>query len=315
MHNFGVPNIRSRFRRRHLTRGVAGLLALTCIATVTSCSSAASEDRRPLVLTTFTVIADMARNVGGEHVRIESITKPGAEVHGYEPTPGDLRTAAGADLVLDNGLGLERWFGRFIADLDARHAVLSEGIDPIPIGEDAADGPYNPHAWMSPTAAGIYVDNIVAALSSTVPEHADDFAANAAAYKAELEQIRTELVSALEGLPQNRRSLVTCEGAFSYLARDAGLQEAYLWPVNSEREGTPQQIARTVDFVRRNEVPAVFCESTVSDKAQRQVAADTGARFGGILYVDSLSEPDGPVPTYLDLLRHDVSTIVSGLTR
>lgn len=315
MHNFGVPNILMRARKFRAFRTVNTVLALACTAALVSCSSAASDDDRPFVLTTFTVIADMARNVGGEHVRVDSITKPGAEVHGYEPTPGDLRAAAGADLVFDNGLGLERWFGQFIADLDADHVVLSDGVDPIPIGDGATAGPHNPHAWMSPTAATIYIDNIVAGLSELAPEHADDFAANGSAYKTELEQIRVELVTALNGLPEHRRSLVTCEGAFSYLARDAGMQEAYLWPVNSEREGTPQQIARTVDFVRRNEVPAVFCESTVSDKAQRQVAADTGSSFGGILYVDSLSEPDGPVPTYLDLLRHDVATITSGLTR
>ncbi|MEE2031039.1 metal ABC transporter substrate-binding protein [Rhodococcus chondri] len=290
------------------------MVAATAAAALAACStSSTQEDDEPLVLTTFTVLADMARNVAGDHVRVQSITKPGAEVHGYEPTPGDLRAASSADLVLDNGLGLERWFEQFLADTDAAHVVLSEGIEPLPITGDAYAGQANPHAWMSPISAQIYVDNIAAALSDLVPEHAEDFAANAAAYKSELQAIHDELVTALATLPENHRALVTCEGAFAYLARDAALREAYLWPVNSDQQGTPQQVAGTVDFVRNNRVPAVFCESTVSDRAQRQVAQDTGARFGGILYVDSLSEPDGPVPTYLDLLRHDAATIIEGL--
>jgi len=307
MHNFGVPKISIGWVK-------TAVLAAAAVA-LTACTSPTDADERPFALTTFTVIADMTRAVAGDHVRVESITKPGAEVHGYEPTPSDLRNAADADLVLDNGLGLERWFEQFLEDADASHVVLSDGIEPVYITGDSYAGQTNPHAWMSPLTAQIYVDNIAAALSDLAPEHADDFAANASTYKAELAALHDELIAGVSALPEEQRALVTCEGAFSYLARDAGLREAFLWPVNADQQGTPQQVARTVDFVRENRVPAVFCESTVSDKAQQQVAADTGARFGGTLYVDSLSGPDGPVPTYLDLLRHDISTITAGLTR
>jgi len=307
MHNFGVPNISIGW--------VKTAVVAVAAATLAACASPTEADERPFALTTFTVIADMTRAVAGEHVRVESITKPGAEVHGYEPTPSDLRNAADADLVLDNGLGLERWFEQFLEDADASHVVLSEGVEPEFITGDSYAGQTNPHAWMSPLNAQIYVDNITAALTDLAPEHAAEFASNAAAYKTELAALHEDLVAGVSALPEAQRALVTCEGAFSYLARDAGLKEAYLWPVNADQQGTPQQIAQTVDFVRDNRVPAVFCESTVSDKAQQQVAADTGARFGGTLYVDSLSGPDGPVPTYLDLLRHDISTITAGLTR
>ncbi|MCK0092123.1 metal ABC transporter substrate-binding protein [Rhodococcus sp. F64268] len=292
-------------------KSVLGATSLAALVALTACGTAQSDDE-PLVLTTFTVLADMTRTVAGDHVRVESITKPGAEVHGYEPTPGDLRHAAEADLVLDNGLGLERWFEQFLADTDAAHVVLTEGVEPLPIGDDSSTQ-LNPHAWMSPLTAQIYVDNIEAALSDLAPEHAADFAANADAYRSELQAVHDELTTTLAAVPEHQRALVTCEGAFGHLVRDAGMREAYLWPVNSDQQGTPQQIARTVDFVRENDIPAVFCESTVSDKAQRQVAADTGAAYGGTLYVDSLSDPDGPVPTYLELLRHDVATITSGL--
>ncbi len=273
-----------------------------------------SHDDRPVVLATFTVIADMARVVAGDHLRVESVTKAGAEIHGYEPTPDDLRRAARADLVLDNGLGLEAWFDKFIDRLDAPHATLSDGVDTIPITGGESRGHANPHAWMSPAAAQVYVANIAAAFATLDPENAADYRANADAYAAQIAALGAELEHELTALEPARRALVTCEGAFSYLARDAGLAEAWLWPVNSERQGTPQQVAATIDFVRENRVPAVFCESTVSSTAQEQVAEEAGARFAGVLYVDSLSEPDGPVPTYLELLAHDVRTIIAGLT-
>lgn len=276
--------------------------------------NAAENDARPMVLTTFTVLADIAQNVAGEHLRVESITKPGAEIHGYEPTPGDIRKAAEADLILDNGLNLEVWFAQFVETVDVPHAVVSEDIDVIDITGDAYAGKPNPHAWMSPANVQLYVDAMTDAFAELDPAHADDYAANAETYKADLQQVQDDLVADLAALPENQRALVTCEGAFSYLARDAGLTEAYIWPVNAEQQATPQQIADVIEFVDDNDVPAVFCESTVSDKPMQQVAEATDAAFGGILYVDSLSEADGPVPTYLDLIRHDADTIVEGLT-
>lgn len=272
-------------------------------------------DNRPVVLTTFTVLADIASNVAGDRVRVESITKVGAEIHGYEPTPGDIKKAARANLILDNGLNLEKWFGRFVEDLAVPHVVVSDGVRVVNIAEDAYKGLPNPHAWMSPVNVQIYVDSMVAAFSKLDPQHAAEFQANGDAYKAQLQGVQDELVNKLGALPPNQRALVTCEGAFSYLARDAGLKEKYIWAVNAEQQATPQQIASAIEFVKENRVPAVFCESTVSNAPMMQVVEATGASFGGVLYVDSLSEADGPVPTYLDLIRHDAKTIIDGLTR
>ncbi|MGO2684688.1 MAG: metal ABC transporter substrate-binding protein [Microbacterium sp.] len=302
--------------RGRVARAVAGAAACAVAVTLSGCTGpdALDNDDRPVVLTTFTVLADIAENVAGDHLRIESITKPGAEIHGYEPTPGDVRKAADADMILDNGLNLEEWFGQFVDSVDVPHVVVSEDVDAIDITEDEYAGTPNPHAWMSPANARLYVDTMAAAFSDLSPEHAEDFAANADAYKAELQQVQDDLVADLAELPENERALVTCEGAFSYLARDAGLTEAYIWAVNAEQQATPRQIAAAIEFVDDNDVPAVFCESTVSDRAMQQVVEATGATFGGTLYVDSLSEPDGPVPTYLDLIRHDADLIVAGLT-
>ncbi|MBL3687178.1 metal ABC transporter substrate-binding protein [Leucobacter zeae] len=316
------PHARSNGRSSAVLRAAAAtVIAGSVLAgSLSGCAPHAPGDDagasgdRPVVLTTFTVLADIAENVAGEHLEVRSITKAGAEIHGYEPTPLDIAKASEAELILDNGLGLESWFKRFVAQMDVPHVVVSEGVDPIDIAGGEYAGKANPHAWMSPDAAAVYVDNMVEAFSELDPAHADDFAANGRAYRDRLTSVQRDLEERLAGIPEGQRALVTCEGAFSYLARDAGLEERYIWPVNAEQQATPQQIARVVEFVREQRVPAVFCESTVSDRPMRQVAAATGADFGGTLYVDSLSEPDGPVPTYLDLIRHDADTIVAGLT-
>ncbi|MEE6272878.1 metal ABC transporter substrate-binding protein [Georgenia sp. MJ206] len=289
------------------------VLALGACAAPAADVAAPPDDGRPLVLTTFTVLADMTAVVGADAVRVESITRPGVEVHGYEPTPEDLRRAQGAALVLDNGLGLEAWADDLIERTGAPRLVLTTGIEPVPITSGAGEGAANPHAWMSPLAGTVYVENIADALAELVPEDAAGIRARAADYVAALTDVHDRFVAEVGRLPERARVLVTCEGAFSYLARDAGLREAYLWAVNSDGETSARQVARTITTVRDNDVPAVFCESTVDDQMQRQVASESGAAFGGTLYVDSLSEPDGPVPTYLDLLRHDARTIVAGL--
>ena len=265
-------------------------------------------------VTTFTVIADMAQNVAGDAAVVESITKPGAEIHNYQPTPGDILEAQDAQLILWNGLNLERWFERFFQNLrDVPSAVVSDGIEPMSIGEGPYSGKPNAHAWMSPANALVYVDNIRDAFIAHDPQNADAYRANADAYKARIEEAVAPIRAALDGIPEEKRWLVTSEGAFSYLARDFGLRELFLWPVNADQQGTPQQVRKVIDAIRENGIGVVFSESTVSPKPAEQVARETGARYGGVLYVDSLSEPDGPVPTYVDLLRVTAETIARGL--
>nr|WP_312829086.1 metal ABC transporter substrate-binding protein [Pantoea anthophila] len=266
------------------------------------------------VVTTFTVIADMAKNVAGEAAEVTSITKPGAEIHEYQPTPGDIKRAQGAQLIMANGLNLERWFERFYQHLKGvPEVIVSAGITPIGIGEGPYNGKPNPHAWMSPDNALIYVDNIRDALVKYDPANAETYRQNADAYKQKISAAIAPLRQQIAGIPANKRWMVTSEGAFSYLARDLGMKELYLWPVNSDQQGTPQQVRKVIDQVRKQGIPAVFSESTVSDKPARQVARETGAHYGGVLYVDSLSQAKGPVPTYLDLLSVTTETLVKGL--
>jgi manganese/iron transport system substrate-binding protein len=265
------------------------------------------------VVTTFTIIQDIAQNIAGTAAIVESITKPGAEIHDYQPTPLDVVRAQSADLVIWNGMNLERWFEKFFENVkEVPSIVATEGIEPLPIREGPYTGKPNPHAWMSPSSALIYVENIRKALVRHDPANAETYDRNAAAYAREIQAMVAPLRARLASIPEAQRILATSEGAFSYLARDFALRELYLWPINADEQGTPQQVRRMIDAIRKAKVPAVFSESTVSDKPARLGARETGARYGGVLYVDSLSDARGPVPTYLKLLEVTVETIVKG---
>jgi manganese/iron transport system substrate-binding protein len=286
---------------------------LVLLAAIAMAGAAAAQEKFKAV-TTFTVIADIAQNVAGDAATVESITKPNAEIHNYQPTPRDILRAQDAELILWNGLNLEQWFERFFNNIsEVPSVVVAEGVEPMGIAEGPYTGKPNPHAWMSPQAALIYVENIRKAFVEHDPANAETYNRNAATYsekiKAVVEPIRQELAT----IPEERRWLVSSEGAFSYLARDFGLKELYIWPINADQQGTPQQVRKVIDAVRTNHIPVVFSESTVSPDPAKQIARETGARYGGVLYVDSLSDPDGPVPTYLDLLKVTAETIAKGL--
>jgi manganese/iron transport system substrate-binding protein len=287
--------------------GMAGLMVMAGVAS--------AQDDKFKVVTTFTIIADMARNVAGDAAVVESITKAGAEIHGYQPTPGDIMRAQDADLILWNGLNLELWFEQFFRNLrNVPSATLTKGIAPMGITEGEYTGKPNPHAWMSLENALIYVDNIRDALSEHDPDNASTYAANAETYKQQITAAIAPLRAAILAVPEQQRWLASCEGAFSYLIRDFRMKELYLWPINADSLGTPQQVRKVIDVMRKNSIPAIFCESTVSQAPAEQVARETGARYGGVLYVDSLTGADGPVPTFIDMLRVTSQTIADGLT-
>ncbi len=290
---------------------------LTSLLILTGLTNSASADEKKFkVVTTFTVIQDIAQNVAGDAAVVESITKVGAEIHEYDPTPQDITKALSADLVLWNGLNLELWFERFFEDVkNVPSVVVTESIDPMPIQEGSYKGNPNPHAWMSPTLALTYVENIRAALVKYDPKNAEIYNKNAAEYVAKIKALDAPLRERLAKIPESQRWLVTSEGAFSYLARDYNLKEAYLWPINAEQQGTPKQVKNLIDLVRANNIPVLFSESTISDKPAKQVSKETGAKYGGVLYVDSLSTKDGPVPTYIDLLKVTVETIAKGFEK
>ena len=275
----------------------------------------AAETDKFKVITTFTVIADIARNIGGDAAIVESITKPDAEIHNYQVTPGDIRRASGSNLILYNGLNLELWFEKFFKNFNSiPSVVVTDNIKPLGISEGPYSGKPNPHAWMSTKNALIYIENIRKAFVQYDKENAETYNKNAAIYATKIIALDEPFREKIESLTIENRWLVTSEGAFSYLAEDYGLKEAFLWPINADGQGTPQQVRKVIDLVRKNRIPAIFSESTVSSKPAKQVARETGARYGGVLYVDSLTSEDGKVPSYIDLLKVTLQTIVEALS-
>jgi manganese/iron transport system substrate-binding protein len=302
------------FARRTVVRGLVVGAAAAVVCGLWPGSQASAQTKKPFrVVTTFTIIQDIAQNVAGAAAVVESITKPGAEIHDYQPTPLDIVRAQSADLVLWNGMNLELWFEKFFTNVkNVPSAVVTEGIAPMGISEGPYTGKPNPHAWMSPNNALIYIDNIRKAFARHDPANAEVYARNAAAYAEQIKALDAPLRKRLEKIPPDRRWLVSSEGAFSYLARDYGMKELFVWPINADEQGTPSQVKKVIDAVRKQKIPVVFSESTISDKAARQIAKETGARYGGVLYVDSLSAANGPTPTYLKLLEVTVETIARG---
>ena len=302
-----------------MVRIFTALTPLILILVLLAASPAQAKDSgdKLKAVTSFTVIADIARNVAGDKAIVESITKPGAEIHNYQPTPKDIIRAQDADVILWNGLYLERWFKRFLSDVgaDVPSVVISKGVEPMSIYEGAYKGKPNPHAWLSTAAVQVYIDNIRDAFVKYDPENARAYKRNAAEYKQKIRAIRDDLEKELAFIPEDKRYLVTSEGAFSYLARDLDMMEVYLWPMNADQQGTPQQVRKVIDTVRKHDIPVVFSESTISPKPAKQVAAETGAIYGGALYVDSLTGEDGPAPTYLDLLKVTTGTIAEGFRK
>ena len=293
---------------------LAFVVVILAISLVTRPDTTEQDSDKIVALSTFTVLADMVSEVGGSKVESISLTRPGVEVHDYELTPSDLRQASRAQIVFENGLGLEEWIHQLRANIpDVPTFNASEGVEVLFITSDEAAGEPDPHAWMSPEQGLIYVENIRQALTETAPEHADYFAANAATYNEQISEVGRRLETLFATIPNEHRVLVTCEGAFKYLANDFAFEPVYIWATNAEEEGTPQQVIRVIEIVNEKQVPTVFCESTVGPQIQREVANATGAEFGGILYVDSLSPEDGPAPTYLELLEYTANTITAGL--
>ena len=286
-----------------------------CLFSTTSCKriSTKNEAKKEVILASFTVLADIIENVAKDEFIVRSITKPGEEVHGYQPTPSDLIKASEAFVFVDNGFGFELWAEKFISNFQFKRITISDDLDPIFIKEDFYKGKPNPHAWISPKRGTLYVDIVVESLSELRPSKKELFEKNGKIYKNKIAKIDEDFSMFINNLDKDKLYLVSCEGAFSYLTKDYGLKEVYLWPVNAESQITPKRMARTISLVKNKNVPAVFCESTVSNEAQMVVVNETGAKFGGNLYVDSLSNDNGPASSYLGMLRYNFNLIKVGL--
>jgi manganese transport system substrate-binding protein len=274
------------------------------------------RDGRPLVLTGFTVVRSMAEAVACGRLQVESLLAPGEEIHAHQPGERERTWLAQADLVLVHGLGLQPWLTPLLEQRPALPtADVTDGVRPLAIPSGPRAGQPDPHAWMSPRQALTYVDNIRDAFIALDPDNAATYQGCADRYGAELVRQDQQLRQRLQPIPGTQRVLVSCEGSLAYLAGDYKLEQIYLWPSQATPQVEPARLDAIAAEVRQRRLPSVFCESTFDDRQQRQLAQQSGARFGGTLYTDSVSSLDGLAPSYIELLRHNVDLIKRGLNQ
>jgi len=288
-------------------------LALILLLATIAAPAVAQEKLK--VVATFSILADLVRNVGGDRVVVDALVGPNGDAHVYQPSPADAKTLADARLVFANGLGFEGWINRLVkaSGTKAPTIVATKGVKPRKAEDDHGHGEADPHAWQSVANARIYVANIRDALSLADPAGKDSYAANAAAYLGKLDALETEVKAAIEKIPSDRRRIITTHDAFGYFAAAYGV--AFIAPqgVSTEAEVSAKDVARIITQIRKQMIPAVFLENVTDERLLRRIGAESGARIGGTLYSDALTDANGRAATYLDMMRHNVKQLAAAL--
>jgi zinc/manganese transport system substrate-binding protein len=284
-------------------------LWLICLALVTAAAAARAQDRVNVV-TSFSILGDFVKNVGGERVNVTTLVGPDGDVHVYTPAPADAKKIADAKLLVINGLGLEGWLPRLLQASGSKAPIIvaTKNIAPLRLGSDA-----DPHAWQSVANAKIYVTNIRDALGAADPADAETFRANTLAYLAKLDALDREVREAIGEIPESRRKVISTHDAFSYFASAYGIEFVAPLGVSTESEASARDIAGIITQIKTAKIPAVFLENISDPRLIRQIAAETGARVGGTLYSDSLTGEKGDAPTYIDMVRHNIRALTSAL--
>lgn len=270
------------------------------------------------VIATFSILADLVKNVGGERVEVTSLVGSNSDAHVYAPTPADARKLAEAKLVVVNGLGLEGWMTRLVKASGTKAATITAttGIATLRREDEHHGGRMvtDPHAWQSVANAKVYVANIRDGLAKANPSSKAAYEANAAAYTAKLDALETEVKAALATIPAERRRIITTHDAFGYFGAAYGI--AFIAPegVSTESQASAQDIAKIIEQVRRQKIPAVFLENVSDPRLMQQIAKETGAKIGGTLFSDALSDQNGKAPTYIDMMRNNVRELSAALT-
>ena len=299
--------------RARLLRIAAGVAALA--------AGPAAAQERLKVLATFSILGDFARNVGGDRVEVSSLVGPNSDAHVYTPAPADVRRAADARIVITNGLGFEGWMSRLIKASGSKAPVVvaSKGIEVRKASGDHGHGQVgdaaDPHAWQSVANARRYVVNIRDALAAADPAGAAAYRANAAAYLARLDDLDKEIRAAVAAIPADRRRTITNHDAFGYFQQAYGVEFIAPQGVSTEAETSARDVARIITQVKKQRIPAVFLENVTDPRLMERIARETGARIGGKLYSDALTEEHGDAPSYIDLMRHNLKTISTALMR
>lgn len=276
----------------------------------------AAAQEKLKVVATFSILADFVKNVGGERVAVSALVGPNGDAHVYQPTPGDAKTLAAAQVVITNGLGFEGWINRLVkaSGTKAPMIVATRGIKPRKAEDDHGHGDADPHAWQSVANAKRYVENIRDALVAADPAARDVYEANAAAYAAKLDALDAEVKAAIEKIPADRRRIITTHDAFGYFAAAYGVTFIAPQGVSTEAEVSARDVARIITQIRKQKIPAVFLENVTDKRLLERIGAESGARIGGTLYSDALTDEKGAAPTYLDMMRHNVKQLAAALT-
>ena len=308
-------------RRRTLLKFIAAAFSLTFAA-----AASGTPDKPIRAVATFSILGDMVSRIGGEHVAVTTLVGPNGDAHVYRPTPAAARAVSEAHVLVVNGLDYEGWLDRLMeaADFGGVRAVATTGIEPIAVEHADGDdddhdghdhGGADPHAWQSLRYAVTYADNITAALAKADPENAGAFYGNRAAYVAEIEALDAEIRGVFAELPPRSRTIVTSHDAFQYFGRDYGLTFIAPQGLSTASEASAQNVARLIELIRDREIRAVFTENVADPRLLKRIADETGATVGGTLYPGTLSGPEGPAPTYLDMMRHNATTLAQALLR
>jgi zinc/manganese transport system substrate-binding protein len=277
-------------------------------------SPALAQDKLNVVAT-FSILADLVKNVGGDRVEVKSLVGPNGDAHVYQPTPNDAKTVSDAKLVFVNGLGFEGWMARLVKASGTKAAMVTatKGVKPRKMDE-GGHVEADPHAWQSVPNAKVYVTNIYDALAAADPAGKATYAANSAAYLAKLDALDAQVKTAVAAIPADRRKIITTHDAFGYFGAAYGV--AFIAPqgVSTESEVSARDVAKIITQIRKQKIPAVFLENVTDERLLRRIGEESGARVGGTLYSDALTDEKGPAPTYLDMMRHNVKQLAEALT-
>ncbi len=288
---------------------------LTALLVVFGAAPLHAQDRlqdRLKVVASFSILADFVRNVGGDRVNVTALVGANGDVHVYTPAPTDAKKIADARLVVVNGLGLEGWLPRLLQSSGSKATIVTATEDVTPLKLGSQD---DPHAWQSVENAKTYVENIRDALVEADAADADYFRQNAQSYLADLDALDREVRSAVDEIPPERRKVISTHDAFAYFAKAYGVQFIAPLGVSTEAEPSARDIAAIIAEVRRDKIPAVFLENISDSRLVRRISEETGAKIGGTLYSDSLTDEKGPVPTYIAMVRHNIKALTSALVR
>jgi zinc/manganese transport system substrate-binding protein len=285
------------------------LLLLVCLALMVTAFPVRAAGRLEVVAS-FSIIGDFVKNVGGDRVDVTTLVGPNGDVHVYTPTPADAKKIADAKLVIINGLGLEGWLPRLIQASGSKAPIITvtKGIAPLHLGSDA-----DPHAWQSVANAKVYVANIRDALAAADPTDAGVFLANARRYQAELDALEAEVRAAVEKIPPARRKVISTHNAFGYFAAAYGVEFVAPEGVSTETEPSARDVGAIVRQIKSAKIPAVFLENISDPRLVSQIAAETGAKVGGTLFSDALTDEKGVCPTYIAMVRHNIKALTSAL--